>query len=69
VIAPEIPAVRAVNPNAKVYVQVGTQNGTAQPMYDAIATVVGQVDRILVWTDPNGLATVQSFLAMVRPPS
>jgi hypothetical protein len=67
-IAPEIPSVRAVNPNAKVYVQVGTQYGDAQQMYDAISTVIGQADGILVWTDPNGLATVQCFLVMVRPP-
>jgi hypothetical protein len=67
VIAPEIPQVRAANPNAKVYIQVGTQYGTAQQMYDAVETVVGQADGILVWTDPNGLATVQAFLALIRP--
>jgi hypothetical protein len=67
IIAPEIPAVRAANPNAKVYVQVGTQYGTAQQMYDAISTVIGQADGICVWTDANGLATLQEFLALIRP--
>jgi hypothetical protein len=66
-IPPEIPAVRAANPNAKVYVQVGTQYGTAQQMYDAVSTVIGQADGICVWTDPNGLTTLQEFLALIRP--
>jgi hypothetical protein len=66
-VPPEIPAVRAANPNAKVYVQVGSQYGTAQQMYDTASLVIGQVDGILVWTAPGTLTTVQQFLAMVRP--
>jgi hypothetical protein len=65
-IPPEIPAVRAANPNAKVYVQVGTQYGTAQQMYDAASLVIGQVDGIMVWTEPGAEAEVQQFLAMVQ---
>jgi hypothetical protein len=65
-IPPEIPAVRAANPNAKVYVQVGTQFGDAQQMYDAASLVIGQVDGIMVWTEPGAESEVQQFLAMVQ---
>jgi hypothetical protein len=67
IIAPEISAVRAANPSAKVYVQVGTQYGTPQQMDDAISTVIGQADGILVWTTPGEASLAQEFVNLIRP--
>jgi hypothetical protein len=57
----------AANPNTKVYVQVGTQYGTPQQMDDAISTVVGQADGIMVWTTPGEASLAQDFVNLIRP--
>ena len=66
IIAPEITAIRAANPNVKIYIQVGTQFGTAQQMADAVAVVIGQADGIMIWTTPGAEQVVQDFFTIIR---
>jgi hypothetical protein len=67
-VGPKVSAVRAANPGAKIYVQVGTAQGGPQQMLAALNTIDNQIDGIGVWTSPQEtLEPLQEFQHIVRP--
>jgi len=62
-----ITAAREANPEVKIIVQVGATRGTAEQMYTAINTVIGEIDGISIWTIRKTLPILKDFINMIRP--
>ena len=62
-----IAVAREANPQVKIYVQVGANQGTAEEMLAAIQTIAGEIDGISIWVNPDSLETLKAFVALIRP--
>ncbi|HZW02728.1 MAG TPA: hypothetical protein VFF68_02275 [Anaerolineaceae bacterium] len=58
---------REANPEVKIYVQVGANQGPAEEMLAAIRTIAGEIDGISIWVNPDSFETLKEFLALIRP--
>ena len=61
-----ITIIRASNPEAKIYVQVGVTQTTPSEMLTAIQTVSDNIDGIAVWSMPRSLHNLQNFVSPLR---